>query len=99
MIIIILGHCPTGDDPFTLVVETNCTGVTAQNSIWAGSPGNLCHVDCSNRGICNYRTATCQCFDGLYGEACNVIDADAVYTYWSKGMGPHNSSHVHINVD
>ena len=30
------GHCPTGDDPRTTHIETNCTGVTAKNSRYKG---------------------------------------------------------------
>jgi hypothetical protein len=36
----------------------------------AGEEGNLCHVDCSNRGICDYATGTCACFKGYAGENC-----------------------------
>jgi hypothetical protein len=86
-------HCPSGDDPFTEVVETNCTGIAAPTaaSTAVGLQGNLCHVDCSNRGICDHRTGVCQCFDGMYGAACNTIDATATYTYWNKGRGGYKA--------
>jgi hypothetical protein len=32
--------------------------------------GNLCHIECSNRGLCNYETGRCRCFDGWKGAAC-----------------------------
>jgi hypothetical protein len=38
-----------------------------------GQLGNLCHVDCSNRGICDYSTGKCACFQGSWGEACESI--------------------------
>lgn len=36
----------------------------------AGASGNLCHVECANRGTCDAATGTCRCFSGYYGEAC-----------------------------
>ena len=35
-----------------------------------GRPGNKCHVDCSNRGICDYKLGECSCFEGFYGPNC-----------------------------
>jgi hypothetical protein len=43
----------------------------------AGASGNLCHVDCSNRGICDHSTGVCACFAGSYGEACQHLDVRA----------------------
>eukprot|EP01029_Cantina_marsupialis_P027585 TRINITY_DN773057_c0_g1_i1.p1 TRINITY_DN773057_c0_g1~~TRINITY_DN773057_c0_g1_i1.p1 ORF type:complete len:338 (-),score=63.64 TRINITY_DN773057_c0_g1_i1:189-1202(-) len=40
--------------------------------------GNLCHIDCSNRGTCDYETGSCTCFTGHYGEDCTKIDANFV---------------------
>ena len=40
-----------------------------------GESGNLCHVECSNRGLCNENTGACGCFDGYVGEACELIQA------------------------
>lgn len=77
-----VGHCPSADNPRTSVDETNCTSVVAANSIYAGERGNLCHVDCANQGLCDYRTGTCKCFDGQYGSACAVTDPTAVYSHW-----------------
>eukprot|EP00753_Platysulcus_tardus_P008088 PLAT15607.1.p1 GENE.PLAT15607.1~~PLAT15607.1.p1 ORF type:complete len:260 (+),score=93.18 PLAT15607.1:34-813(+) len=64
-----LRHCPSGDDPSTAAVETNCQGENG------GAAGNLCQVDCSNRGICNYQTGICDCFSGYTGLACGTVDA------------------------
>jgi len=70
-----LKHCPSGDDPMTDAVETDCA-----HKKWNGAAsgeaatGNLCHVDCANRGICDHSTGLCRCFDGFRGEACTVID-------------------------
>jgi hypothetical protein len=62
-------HCPSGDDPMTAINETNCTGKAIFGGD-LGQSGNLCHVDCSNRGICDYSSGICQCFDGFYGSNC-----------------------------
>lgn len=40
-----------------------------------GASGNLCHVDCSNRGLCDHQSGTCRCFRGHYGQACQLTDA------------------------
>ncbi len=74
-----LRHCPSGDDPLTTKDETDCYGktqVTSNNSsLNIGNSGNLCHIDCSNRGICDYATGLCHCFKGFYGNSCNGISA------------------------
>ncbi len=80
-----LGHCPSADNPRTVADETNCTGVIAANSVYAGEPGNLCHVDCANQGLCDYRTGMCKCFDGQYGTSCNLIDPSAIHSHWRNG--------------
>ena len=50
--------------------NTRTTAKTCQ-----GSAGNLCHVECSNRGLCDYKSGTCECFDGYTGAACELIKA------------------------
>jgi hypothetical protein len=47
-------RCPTGDNPETAVNELNCTGKALTGGSSLGSIGNLCHVDCSNQGICDF---------------------------------------------
>jgi len=68
-----LRHCPTGDDPMTDADETDCSGVVAEGGRGVGQTGNICHVDCSNRGICDYKSGQCKCFDGFYGNNCGTI--------------------------
>jgi hypothetical protein len=67
-----LRRCPSGDDPISrLVDETDCTGkATAGGQV--GAYGNLCHVDCSNQGECDYATGVCACRSGFTGAACNI---------------------------
>ena len=64
-------RCPSGDDPGTVIDETNCYGIIPMGGRTAGLVGNLCHIDCSNRGICDYSAGVCKCFDGYTGVACN----------------------------
>jgi hypothetical protein len=70
-----LQRCPSGDDPDTLEDETDCEGVVAAGGRGTGLAGNLCHVDCSKRGICNHQSGVCSCFKGYYGEACSLRSA------------------------
>ena len=51
-------------------IETDCSGRQAPGSTAVGASGNLCHVDCANRGVCDYRTGTCACFTGFSGSSC-----------------------------
>ena len=74
-----LRHCPSGDDPETTDDETDCEGVMADGSRGNGTSGNLCQVDCSNRGLCDYRTGVCKCFNGYYEEDCASTSELAVY--------------------
>jgi len=67
-----IGHCPSGDDPMTTKNETNCFGRGILPFKYKGKRGNLCHVDCSNRGVCNYETGICKCFDNFYGPNCGI---------------------------
>jgi len=67
-----LKHCPSGDDPRTTTDETNCWNVTASGGYGTGNEGNKCHVDCSNRGLCDYKKGSCTCFTGYFGQACET---------------------------
>lgn len=79
-IVLCVGHCPSANDPRTVADETNCTGVVAAGSTHEGEPGNLCHVDCANRGICDYNTGTCKCFFGYKDVHCGeIIEAGGYY--------------------
>lgn len=62
-----LRHCPTGDNPKTIVDETNCTGING------GVAGNLCLVECASQGDCNHQTGECACREGFGGENCATI--------------------------
>lgn len=69
-----LRRCPSGDDPLTeLVDETDCSGKQAQGGVGVGQTGNICHLDCSGRGICDHKQGTCSCFKGFGGENCAVV--------------------------
>jgi hypothetical protein len=70
-----------GDDPFTSKNELHCNGQNQLSDDYPekGSVGNLCHIDCSNRGVCDYRTGTCNCFKGSYGSACHVTSRTGRY--------------------
>lgn len=61
------------------IVMVNHTMVLGQPLV-LGESGNGCHVECSNRGTCNYALGFCECFEGFTGAACEIID-----TLASKG--------------
>eukprot|EP01035_Chromulina_nebulosa_P018855 gene18855-24640_t len=79
-----LKHCPSGDNPFTPKDEENCHDVSQ-----AGAPGrftglvnNRCHIDCANRGICDYSSGTCKCFEGSYGDNCAQVPNNGTRTIY-----------------
>lgn len=75
VLILYVGHCPTGNDPLTSIDETDCTGLATPNGGYlTGVNGNKCFIECSNRGICNYKTGICRCFPGFTGYACQIND-------------------------
>lgn len=79
-----LKRCPSGDDPFTTQDETDCylksqyPGLDAE----VGHLDNLCHIECSNRGLCNHQTGKCTCFKGSWGQSCENI-ANAGSRSWN----------------
>jgi hypothetical protein len=87
-----LRRCPSGDDPQTTHVdETDCSGkvqkdggVDVLGSGLTGAAGNLCHVDCSNRGLCDFQTGTCRCFPGYSGSNCGAMNTDAYANGYSR---------------
>ena len=70
-----------GDDPFTSDNELHCNGKNQLSDSYpeTGHVGNLCQIDCSNRGICNYDTGTCSCFKGSYGDNCAITSRTGIY--------------------
>lgn len=87
-----LRHCPSGNDPRTAANETDCfnitmntDGVNANGGAGLGLEGNLCHVDCANRGICDYNTGQCKCFKHFGGPDCTITSAFIGTTYGSDG--------------
>ena len=38
-----------------------------------GGFGNEAGRDCSGRGVCNYRTGQCRCFEGFHGSDCSKM--------------------------
>lgn len=79
-----LRRCPSGNDPMTTATdETDCenkiqdptTAVITDDNVNGGASTNLCHVDCANRGICDFETGVCKCFTGYAGESCATQDA------------------------
>jgi len=73
-----LKRCPTGDDPETIVDETDCTNKTAAGGRGVGKSGNKCHLDCSGRGMCDYLTGNCYCSAGFHGDNCGQKNAMAI---------------------
>lgn len=49
-----------------------------------GASGNLCHVECSNRGICDAASGTCKCFVGFIGNNCGI---QSVYGFGATADG------------
>jgi len=70
-------RCPSGDDPWTGIDETNCHKKNQLSQyiedVEYGQFGNKCHVDCSNRGLCDHNTGVCKCFPDSWGLACEFM--------------------------
>lgn len=64
-------RCPSGDDPATSWDETDCEG-KSQTGGEKGLKGNKCHVNCSNKGSCNFKTGVCTCDPGFTGHNCGI---------------------------
>jgi len=73
-----LQRCPTGDNPDTPKNELDCAQIVAPGGKGTGADGNLCHLDCSGKGVCDYGTGGCTCYPGYYGYNCGTADALAV---------------------
>lgn len=63
-----------------------------------GKLGNKCHVDCSNRGICDYNTGQCTCFPGMWGAACDKI-AGAGRSYERTAVNGSFEDEAYISVE
>jgi len=66
------GAVDSGGNPDTV---NPLTGITGTPGVDFGETGNLCHVDCSNRGICDHTSGLCRCFRGYYGQNCGLRSA------------------------
>lgn len=83
-----LRHCPSGNDPMTTADETDCENLlqdpytfkttNTAGTANTGASGNLCHVDCSNRGKCDFSSGICSCFPGYSGANCASQDVLAI---------------------
>ena len=60
--------------------EIDCEGIIPTGGVTPGEAGNLCQVDCSNRGICDYGTGVCKCFDDYFGSNCSLTGSDINYS-------------------
>ena len=63
-------YIPGATLPIGVTIETTGTGIQGMT---AGSTGNKCHIECSNRGTCDHITGTCACFTGHAGAACELF--------------------------
>ena len=73
-----------GNNPYSQKIETDCyrktqtiDGIVAFHggpyngkNPPTGEKGNICHIDCSNRGVCDYSSGACTCFPGSWGDNC-----------------------------
>ena len=66
----------------TTVAVLTGTGMTSVATYSSGtllatfsitSYGNKCHVECSNRGVCDPKIGVCSCFVGFAGHACSRL--------------------------
>ena len=76
-------RCPSGDDPFTTLDERRCNGQNQLSDVHPekGHIGNFCHIDCSNRGNCNFDTGQCTCYEGFYGLNCGQTSRAGVHSH------------------
>lgn len=50
----------------------NYSDMPSSAEFLVGAVGNKCHVDCSNRGTCDYTSGECECFKGFMGANCGT---------------------------
>lgn len=62
--------CESGVQPkFTNTIDPSCTVSRAP----VDKRKMRENTECSNRGLCNRKTAECNCFDGYTGLACDTV--------------------------
>jgi len=74
-----LTHLLTHSLTYSFSLSCSLTLHTGKNG---GAAGNLCQVDCANRGLCNSGSGLCQCFNGFYGLDCTSESVLATYAIW-----------------
>jgi hypothetical protein len=69
----------TGSSKQAVLSKTPGTNTAADSTytILGGQVGNLCHVDCSNRGACDASSGECQCYEGYYTVNCGQVNTSA----------------------
>lgn len=82
-----LRRCPSGNDPLTAIDETDCSNRTTASGVDFFRNGSICHVECSNRGVCDHVMGACSCFAGFRGPHCGIVDVLALGAQLTSGGG------------
>ena len=78
--VVVAGSAATISDASVLSKDWRYVSKYDVNGVYAhvigyGKLGNKCHVECSNRGVCDHSNGICRCFNGFTGVACEVVNA------------------------